>query len=74
MYGDWLHGLNTRAKSLIMVGVAMLCWALWLSRNDTVFEKYSSKTYMQVFYRGRTGAGSGRSCRGVTRTKKSLLD
>jgi hypothetical protein len=39
MYGDWLHGLNTRAKSLIMVGVAMLCWALWLSRNDIVFEK-----------------------------------
>jgi hypothetical protein len=52
MYSDWLHGLNTRAKSLIMVGVAMLCWTLWLSRNDIVFEKCSSKTYIHVFYRG----------------------
>jgi hypothetical protein len=53
-YGDWLHGLNSRAKSRLMVGVAALCWAIWLSINDIVFEKCSPKTYMQVLCRGDT--------------------
>jgi hypothetical protein len=32
MYYDWLHGFDTKAKSLFMVGVV----ALLLSRNDSL--------------------------------------
>jgi hypothetical protein len=34
------------------VGVADLCWVMWTSRNNMVFDKSLAKTYMQVFYRG----------------------
>jgi hypothetical protein len=36
---------------LILTGVASLCWALWLSRNDLMFDTCTQKTYMQVIYR-----------------------
>ena len=52
MFGVWLIGFSKKNKSLIMAGVVALCWAIWLSRNDLVFEKCSLKTYMQVLYRG----------------------
>jgi hypothetical protein len=29
-----------------------MVWALWLSRNDVVFDRDNLKTYMQVIYRG----------------------
>ena len=29
-----------------------MCWAIWLSRNDVVFDKSPTKTYLQVLYRG----------------------
>jgi len=29
-----------------------VCWAIWLSRNDVVFDKSPTKTYLQVLYRG----------------------
>lgn len=70
MCGDWLHGLNSRAKSLNMVGVATLCWALCFSRNNIVFKNVRLKHICRCFTWGRTDAGYGHSCRGVTRTKK----
>ena len=29
-----------------------MCWAIWLSRNDVVFDKSPTKTYLQLLYRG----------------------
>ena len=29
-----------------------MCWAIWLSRNDVVFDKSPTKTYLQILYRG----------------------
>jgi hypothetical protein len=42
--------LNT--KNLIIIGVSVLCWAIWISRNDLVFNKVHMLTYMQVLFRG----------------------
>ena len=69
MFGDWLLGVSRKTKELIMTGIAALCWAIFLSRNDLVFEKCFLKTYMQVLYREPIGAGSGRSCKGVKKAK-----
>lgn len=46
-YRDSLRNLML----LILTGVASLCWALWLSRNDLMFDTCTQKTYMQVIYR-----------------------
>ena len=29
-----------------------MCWAIWLSRNDLVFDKDVVPSYMQVIFRG----------------------
>jgi hypothetical protein len=50
--GNWLMGFSKHDKSLIMTGVAAMLWALWLSRNEVVFDRDNPKTYMQVIYRG----------------------
>jgi len=50
-YG-WLQGIQPRVKSKILVGAIAMCWSLWLSRNDMVFDKCSMKTYMHVLFRG----------------------
>jgi hypothetical protein len=34
------------------VGAAALCWILWTSKNDIVFDNSLIKIYMQVLYRG----------------------
>ncbi len=49
-YG-WLLGIDKKKSKLILVGASALRWALWLSRNDRVFDKPSSVSYMQVIFR-----------------------
>ena len=39
-------------KRQLLVGASALCWAIWLSRNDVVFDKSPTKTYLQILYRG----------------------
>jgi len=29
-----------------------MCWVIWLSRNDVVFNKREPKTFLQVLFRG----------------------
>jgi hypothetical protein len=36
----------------VLVGLAALCWALWISRNDMVFQKSQNKSILQVMFRG----------------------
>ena len=51
IFGNWLVGVDKRIKNLILVGASALCWVLWLSRNDMVFDKSPSKSYLQVLFR-----------------------
>ena len=49
---SWLHGLLCpKVKSQIIVGAAALYWALWLNRNDMIFNKAISDTYIHVIFR-----------------------
>lgn len=52
MFSSWLNGIGGRLKQLLLVGASAICWAIWLSRNDVVFDKSPMKTFMQVIYRG----------------------
>jgi hypothetical protein len=52
LFNGWANGVGKQFKKLVLVGAAALCWALWTSRNNVVFDNSPFKTYMQVLYRG----------------------
>jgi hypothetical protein len=51
VFNGWANGLWKQVKSLLLVGVATLCWVLWTSRNDMMFDNAPIKTYMLVLFR-----------------------
>jgi hypothetical protein len=52
LLGSWLNGVNPRLKYRVFVGIAALCWAVWLSRNDVVFNGSNAYSFLQVIFRG----------------------
>jgi hypothetical protein len=51
--------LNNRSKQgghnhniMVLTGAAAICWSIWLTRNDTMFNNCRSKTFLQVLSRG----------------------
>ena len=36
----------------MLVAAAALIWAIWLTRNEVIFEKARPKTFLQVLFRG----------------------
>ena len=49
MFGNWLRGIDKQFSKHI-AGAAALCWALWLTRNDIVFNHKSVSSPMQVIH------------------------
>ena len=47
----WLNQFDASIKYQALVGVAAICWAIWLSRNDYVFNNAKIHTLVQVIYR-----------------------
>ncbi len=43
---DWLLGADKKNRKPILIGASAICWTLWLSRNDMIFDKSSSVLYM----------------------------
>ena len=48
---NWMFGYNTRAKNPILIEASAVYWALWLSKNEVVFDKTLPKSYLQVLFR-----------------------
>jgi hypothetical protein len=44
------------------LGAAALCWALWISRNDIVFNRSKPNSCLQVIFRGAYWIRCCRSC------------
>jgi hypothetical protein len=51
MFTNWLLQLGRKLRRQILVGATALCWAIWTSRNDIIFDKSPMKTYIQVLFR-----------------------
>ena len=51
LFTSWLEGLNRKMKSKILVGASAICWVLWLTRNDIVFDKAIALSYLQVIFK-----------------------
>jgi hypothetical protein len=52
LFGPWLASFPHKQRTLVLVGIAAFYWALWLCRNDVVFQKSKSKSFLQVMFRG----------------------
>jgi hypothetical protein len=52
MFGSWTNRVGGKLKRQLLAGASAFCWAIWLSRNDVVFDKTPIKSFMQVLYRG----------------------
>jgi hypothetical protein len=50
MFNGCLRGVNKDVKLLLLLGGAVTCWSIWLSRNDIVFEKKKVVYPVQVIY------------------------
>jgi hypothetical protein len=52
LFGPWLRSFSKKQRNLVLIGVAALCWAIWISRNDIVFHKSHFISILQVMFRG----------------------
>lgn len=50
MFGIWLRGIEKQFSAHILVGAAALCWALWLTSNDIVFNNKCVSSPLQVIH------------------------
>ena len=48
MFGNWLNGVNKKDKIYIRIGVSAICWSIWTSRNDIIFNKQKGTKFLQV--------------------------
>jgi hypothetical protein len=44
--------MGGKLRQQLLAGASAFCWAIWLSRNDVVFNKSPIKYFLQVLYRG----------------------
>jgi hypothetical protein len=51
LFGSWLDGIPPKLMNQILLGSTTLCWAIWLNRNDMVFNNVKSKTFMHIIFR-----------------------
>jgi hypothetical protein len=59
MFGSWLRSFALGIRCQIIVGMAVMCWAIWLNRNDVVFQRKVTNSFLQVIFRELSGSGNG---------------
>jgi hypothetical protein len=52
LFRTWANSFGRNFKRQLLTGALPFCWAIWLSRNDIVFDKTPTKTFLQVLFRG----------------------
>ena len=62
LFGNWYKQCGKDSSLLLLAGAAAFCWTLWLARNDSVFDKCSPKTFLQVLLGECIGSGFEVSC------------
>ena len=51
MFGNCLNGVNKQDKDHIRIGISALCWSIWTSRNNILFNKQKGTNFLQVILR-----------------------
>ena len=51
LFVNWSKAGGNIHNSLLLTAASALCWTIWLTRNEVVFDKYRPKTFLQVLFR-----------------------
>jgi len=51
-FNSWSKLGGSNHNHLLLTGAAAFCWAIWITRNDVVFDKGHLKTFLHVLFRG----------------------
>jgi hypothetical protein len=46
LFGPWLRSFSRKQRNFVLIGLAAICSALWISRNDLVFQKSQYKSIL----------------------------
>jgi hypothetical protein len=52
LFNGWSKKGNKKENSLLLTAASALCWAVWITRNEVVFDKCRPKSFLQVLFRG----------------------
>ena len=52
LFNNWSKQGGHKHNILLLTGAATICWLIWLTRNDTVFNNCRPKISLQVLFRG----------------------
>jgi hypothetical protein len=52
MFRVWVHSMNSSDRQIFLIGICAMLWAIWLSRNEVVFNKVSISSAIQVIFMG----------------------
>ena len=52
LFDSWSKMGTSKHNTLLLSAAAALCWAIWITRNEVVFDKCRPKTFLQVLFRG----------------------
>jgi len=52
LFNSWSKLGTKKFNSLLLTAAAALLWAIWLTRNEVVFDRCRPKSLLQVLFRG----------------------
>jgi hypothetical protein len=55
MFSSWLKSFHSSVRKKMLIGVAAVCWSLWFTRNDVVFQRTNPKSFfLHVVFKARS--------------------
>jgi len=51
LFNRWSKTTNKKYNSLLLSAASVLCWEVWITRNEVVFDKCRPKFFLQVLFR-----------------------
>jgi hypothetical protein len=45
------NGVKKEDKAHIRIGISAICWSIWTSRNDIIFNRHKGTNFLQVILR-----------------------
>ena len=52
LFNRWSKMASNDHNSLLLTAASTLCWAVWITRNEVVFDKCRPKSLLQLLFRG----------------------
>jgi hypothetical protein len=49
IFGSWTNVVGGQLKRQLLASMSVFCWAIWLSRNDVIFDKSPIKSLCRYF-------------------------